>query len=59
MDREALGDTACEIGILSVALTAARADILMPEASDTEGFDTFPARYKKALPLERTATEVL
>ena len=36
----------------------ARSSTLMADAADIEGFDAFLAQYKKALPLERTATEV-
>ena len=32
---------------------------LQADAAECAGFDTFLARYKKALPLEKTATEVL
>ena len=32
---------------------------LMAEASDIAGFSLFLSRYKKALPMERCATEVL
>ena len=31
----------------------------MAEPADVEGFAAFLARYRRALPLERTATEVL
>ena len=37
----------------------AKSTTLMAEPSDIEGFSTFLARYKKALSLEKTATEVL
>ena len=37
----------------------AKATTLMADAADVEGFNAFLARYKKALPLERKATEVL
>ena len=36
----------------------ARSSTLMADAADIEGFNAFLAQYKKALPLERTATEV-
>ena len=36
----------------------AKSSTLMADAADIEGFDAFLARYKNALPLERTATEV-
>ncbi len=36
----------------------AKSSTLMADAADIEGFTAFLARYKKALPLERTATEV-
>ena len=35
-----------------------RSSTLMADAADIEGFDAFLARYKQALSLERTATEV-
>ena len=37
----------------------AKSSTLMADASDIAGFNVFLSRYKKALPLERTATEVL
>ena len=37
----------------------ARSVTLMAEPADVEGFAAFLARYRRALPLERTATEVL
>ena len=37
----------------------AKSVTLMADRSDVEGFAAFLARYRKALPLERTATEVL
>ena len=38
---------------------SAKSSTLMADASDIAGFNVFLSRYKKALPLERTATEVL
>ncbi len=37
----------------------AKSVTLQADAAECAGFDTFLARYKKALPLEKTATEVL
>ena len=37
----------------------AKSVTLMAEPADVEGFAAFLARYRRALPLERTATEVL
>ena len=37
----------------------AKSTTLMAEPSDIEGFSSFLARYKKALPMEKAATEVL
>ena len=37
----------------------AKSTTLMADPSDIEGFSTFLARYKKALPMEKAATEVL
>ena len=37
----------------------AKSVTLQADAADCTGFDTFLARYQKALPLEKTATEVL
>ena len=37
----------------------AKSTTLMADAADRTGFDAFLTRYKKALPLEQTATEVL
>ena len=37
----------------------AKSTTLMAEPSDVAGFSVFLSRYKKALPMERTATEVL
>ena len=37
----------------------AKSVTLQADAADCAGFDTFLARYQKALPLEKTATEVL
>ena len=37
----------------------AKSTTLMAEPSDVAGFTVFLSRYKKALPMERTATEVL
>ena len=37
----------------------AKSVTLQADAADCAGFDAFLARYKKALPLEKTATEVL
>ena len=37
----------------------AKSTTLMADAADRTGFNVFLARYKKALPLEQTATEVL
>ena len=37
----------------------AKATTLVADANDIEGFNAFLARYKRALPLERCATEVL
>ena len=37
----------------------AKSSTLMADASDIAGFNLFLSRYKNALPLERTATEVL
>lgn len=37
----------------------AKSTTLMADAADCAGFDAFLTRYKKALPLEQTATEVL
>ena len=37
----------------------AKSATLMAEPSDVAGFSAFLSRYKKALPMERTATEVL
>ena len=37
----------------------AKSSTLMAEPSDVEGFSTFLTRYKKALPMEKAATEVL
>ena len=37
----------------------ARSTTLIADASDVAGFNIFLTRYKKALPLERKATEVL
>ncbi|MDO4990531.1 MAG: FGGY-family carbohydrate kinase [Eubacteriales bacterium] len=37
----------------------AKSVTLMAESADVEGFAAFLARYRKALPMERTATEVL
>ena len=42
----------------SKAFAEARSSTLMADAADIEGFDAFLARYKQALSLERTATEV-
>ena len=42
----------------SKVFAEARSSTLMADAADIEGFNAFLARYKKALPLERTATEV-
>ena len=38
---------------------SAKSVTLMADPADVEGFAAFLARYRKALPLERTATEVL
>ena len=37
----------------------AKSTTLMADEKDIEGFNSFLTRYKKALPLEKTATEVL
>ncbi len=39
--------------------SGARSTTLMAEATDVTGFSVFLSRYKKALPMERAATEVL
>ncbi|MCR5136336.1 MAG: FGGY-family carbohydrate kinase [Oscillospiraceae bacterium] len=39
--------------------TGAKSTMLMAEPSDIAGFSVFLSRYKKALPMERKATEVL
>ena len=39
--------------------TGAKSVTLQADAADCAGFDAFLARYQKALPLEKTATEVL
>ncbi len=39
--------------------TGAKSTMLMAEPSDIAGFSVFLSRYKKALPMEREATEVL
>ena len=39
--------------------SGARSTTLTADSADVEGFSVFLSRYKKALPLERTATEVL
>ena len=41
------------------AFAGAKSVTLQANAADCAGFDAFLARYKKALPLEKTATEVL
>ena len=38
---------------------SAKSSTLMADEKDVEGFNAFLARYKKALPMERCATEVL
>ena len=38
---------------------SARSATLLAEPSDIEGFSAFLARYKKAMPMEKCATEVL
>ncbi len=38
---------------------AVSSQTLMADKADVEGFDAFLARYKRALGVERTATEVL
>ena len=37
----------------------AKSTTLMADAADVDGFDRFLARYRKALPLERRAVEVM
>ena len=37
----------------------AKSSALTADGSDAAGFNTFPARYKAALPVEKLATEVL
>ena len=38
---------------------SAKSSTLMADASDIDGFNAFLARYKKALPMEKAAIEVL